>query len=117
MKDIRIGHRILGADDGCMDLSWIAVAGLGVGVVFGMFGAGGSAFRPGTRPVGCARSGGGGGPAAGDGSAAAAGARRLWRSGDLDRRTAFLAVVGGVPGTIIGAVASTFVGGAGLLVL
>ena len=107
-----------GADDGCMDLSWIAVAGLGVGVVFGMFGAGGSAFAtpvlallgvPGLVAVAA--------PLPAMVPAAAAGARRYWRSGDLDRRTAFLAVVGGVPGTIIGAVASTFVGGAGLLVL
>src|SRR6188472_3212570 len=101
-----------------MDSSWIAVAGLGVGVVFGMFGAGGSAFAtpvlallgvPGLIAVAA--------PLPAMVPAAAAGARRYWRSGQLDRRTAALAVAGGVPGTILGAVSSSVVGGPSLLVL
>ena len=39
------------------------------------------------------------------------GARRYLRSGNLDRRVAKLAVIGGVPGVLIGALASNFVGG------
>lgn len=97
---------------------WITVAGLGVGVTFGLFGAGGSAFAtpllallgvPGLVAVAS--------PLPAMVPAAAAGARHYWRSGDLDRRTAGLAVLGGLPGTIIGALASDLVGGSGLLVL
>ncbi len=97
---------------------WIPVAGLGVGLMFGLFGAGGSAFAtpvlallgvPGLVAVAA--------PLPAMVPAAAAGARKYWRSGELDRRTALLAVAGGVPGTIIGAVASGLVGGPGLLVL
>ncbi len=93
-------------------------SGLGVGVLFGMFGAGGSAFAtpvlallgvPGLVAVAA--------PLPAMVPAAAAGARRYWRSGELDRRTAGLAVAGGVPGTVVGAVTSSFVGGASLLVL
>ncbi len=94
------------------------LAGLGVGVVFGMFGAGGSAFAtpvlallgvPGLLAVAS--------PLPAMLPASFVGARRYLRSGNLDRRVAKLAVVGGVPGTLIGASASNFVGGPRLLVL
>ena len=94
------------------------LAGLGVGVVFGMFGAGGSAFAtpvlallgvPGLLAVAS--------PLPAMLPASYVGARRYLRSGNLDRRVAKLAVIGGVPGVLIGALASNFVGGPNLLVL
>jgi len=94
------------------------LAGLGVGVVFGMFGAGGSAFAtpvlavlgvPGLLAVAS--------PLPAMVPAAFVGARRYLRSGNLDRRVARLAVFGGVPGTVLGALASRLVGGDRLLVL
>jgi uncharacterized membrane protein YfcA len=94
------------------------LAGLGVGVVFGMFGAGGSAFAtpvlalmgvPGLLAVAS--------PLPAMVPAAFVGARSYWRSGNLDRRVARLAVIGGVPGTLIGALTSNLVGGPALLVL
>ncbi len=96
----------------------ILMAGLGAGVVFGTFGAGGSAFAtpllaligvPGALAVASPL------PALLPASLAAA--RRDLRSGLLDREVATLAVVGGVPGTVVGALASNLVGGPGLLVL
>ena len=94
------------------------LAGLGVGVVFGMFGAGGSAFAtpvlavlgvPGLLAVAS--------PLPAMIPAAFVGARRYLRSDNLDRRVAELAVIGGVPGTLVGALASRLVGGDRLLVL
>ncbi len=94
------------------------LAGLGVGLVFGMFGAGGSAFAtpvlallgvPGLMAVAS--------PLPAMVPAAFVGARRYLRSGNLDRRVARLAIFGGVPGTILGALASRLVGGDRLLVL
>jgi uncharacterized membrane protein YfcA len=94
------------------------LAGLGVGVVFGMFGAGGSAFAtpvlallgvPGLLAVAS--------PLPAMLPASFVGARRYLRSGNVDRRVALLAVIGGVPGTLIGALASNLVGGPRLLVL
>ncbi len=94
------------------------LAGLGVGVVFGMFGAGGSAFATpvlalmGVSPLLAVAS-----PLPAMLPAAAAGARRYVKSGNLDRRVARLAIIGGAPGTLFGALASTVVGGDRLLVL
>jgi uncharacterized membrane protein YfcA len=94
------------------------VAGLGVGVVFGMFGAGGSAFATpvlalfGVPPLMAVAS-----PLPAMLPAAITGARRYLRAGNIDRRVAKLAIIGGVPGTLIGALASTAVGGDRLLVL
>jgi uncharacterized membrane protein YfcA len=92
--------------------------GVGVGLVFGLFGAGGSAFAapvlaligvPGVLAVAS--------PLPALLPASVAGARRHMRAGTLDRRTAKLAIAGGLPGTIVGALASGFVGGHLLLVL
>lgn len=94
------------------------LAGLGVGVVFGLFGAGGSAFAtpvlavlgvPGLLAVAS--------PLPAMVPAAFVSARRYLKAGNLDRRVARLAIGGGVPGTLLGALASRFVGGGGLLVL
>jgi hypothetical protein len=96
----------------------IALAGLGVGVVFGMFGAGGSAFAtpvlalmgvPGVIAVAA--------PLPAMLPASVTGARRYLRAGKIDRRVAILAVAGGLPGTVLGALASAPLGGARLLVL
>lgn len=101
-----------------MEFMEYVLAGLGVGVVFGLFGAGGSAFAtpvlavlgvPGLLAVAS--------PLPAMVPAAFVSARRYLRSGNLDRRVARLAVGGGVPGTLLGAVTSRFVGGDGLLVL
>lgn len=96
----------------------IAAAGLGVGLVFGLFGAGGSAFAtpvlallgvPGALAVAS--------PLPGMVPAAVAGARRYLKSGRLDLRTARLAILGGLPGTVLGALASVALGGHKLLLL
>ena len=94
------------------------LAGVGVGIVFGMFGAGGSAFAtpvlsllgvPGLLAVAS--------PLPAMLPASFVGARRYLHAGNLDRRVAKLAVIGGVPGVLIGALASNVVGGPNLLVL
>ncbi|MEZ5320767.1 MAG: sulfite exporter TauE/SafE family protein [Microthrixaceae bacterium] len=101
-----------------MELLEYVVAGIGVGVVFGLFGAGGSAFAtpvlavlgvPGLLAVAS--------PLPAMVPAAFAGARRYLSSGNLNRRVARLAVGGGVVGTLIGAPVSQFVGGDALLIL
>ena len=94
------------------------LAGLGVGVVFGMFGAGGSAFAtpvlavlgvPGLLAVAS--------PLPAMIPAAFVSGRRYLKAGNLDQRVARLAIGGGIPGTLLGALASRLVGGEGLLVL
>ena len=101
-----------------MDFLQYVLAGLGVGVVFGLFGAGGSAFAtpvlalmgvPGLLAVAS--------PLPAMIPASFVGARRYLRSGHLDLRVARLAVIGGVPGAVVGALASNLVGGPNLLVL
>ncbi len=101
-----------------MHLVELLLAGLGVGTVFGIFGAGGSAFAtpvlalmgvPGILAVAS--------PLPAMVPAAFTGARRHVRNGTFDRRVALLAVAGGVPGTAIGALASSLLGGGKLLVL
>lgn len=101
-----------------MALLPILLAGLGAGTVFGLFGAGGSAFAtpvlallglPGAVAVAT--------PLPAMLPSSIAGARRYLRSGNLDRRVARLAVTGGVPGTVLGAMASSVVDGSGLVIL
>jgi uncharacterized protein len=94
------------------------LTGLGVGLVFGMFGAGGSAFAtPILAVLGVPALFAVASPLPAMVPAAFAGARRFLRSGNLDARVARLAVFGGLPGTLLGALASKLVGGDGLLVL
>ena len=97
---------------------WIAPAGFGVGVVFGLFGAGGSAVAtpvlallgvPGIVAVAS--------PLPAVLPASIVGARRYIRSGNLDARTARLAIEGGLPGTVAGALVSGALGGHKLLLL
>ena len=101
-----------------MDVVGYVLAGLGVGLVFGMFGAGGSAFATpvlaliGVPPIIAVAS-----PLPAMLPAAIAGARGYVRAGTIDARVARLSVIGGVPGTILGALGSTLVGGNRLLVL
>jgi uncharacterized protein len=104
--------------DGVVGHVAILLTGLGVGVVFGTFGAGGSAFAtpllalvgvPGALAVASPL------PALLPASLVAA--RRDLRSGHLDRRVATWAIIGGVPGTVLGALASSLLSGGGLLVL
>src|SRR5690242_276864 len=83
-----------------------------------MFGAGGSAFATpllaliGVPPVIAVAS-----PLPAMLPASAVGARHYLRSGNLDMRVARLAVLGGVPGTLLGALTSSVVSGQYLLVL
>ncbi len=101
-----------------MEFVGIGLAGVGVGIVFGLFGAGGSAFAtpvlalfgvPGLAAVAS--------PLPSMLPAALVGTRRYLRAGLVDRRVALLAVAGGLPGTFLGALTSRVVGGDGLLVL
>lgn len=95
-----------------------AIAGFGVGLVFGMFGAGGSAFATpvlaliGVPPLMAVAS-----PLPAMLPAAFTGARRYLRGGNIDSRVARLTILGGVPGALIGALSSSVVGGNRLLVL
>jgi uncharacterized membrane protein YfcA len=97
---------------------WILVAGIGVGVVFGLFGAGGSAFAtPVLALLGVPALAAVASPLPAMLPAAVAGAHQHLRSGMLDRRVATLAVAGGLSGTILGALLSAALGGTRLLVL
>lgn len=101
-----------------MRLLEYVIAGLGVGVVFGIFGAGGSAFAtPVLAVLGVSGLAAVASPLPAMVPAAFVGGRRYLQAGQLDRRIAALAIVGGVPGTLVGALASRFVGGDRLLVL
>lgn len=101
-----------------MSETWVLLAGLGVGLVFGGFGAGGSAFATpvlaliGVPPVLAIAS-----PLPAMLPASIVGARRNFKVGTLDLRTARLAILGGIPGTILGALLSSTIGGGGLLIL
>ncbi len=98
-------------------LAYVLV-GTAVGVVFGMFGAGGSAFAtPALALLGVPGLVAVASPLPAMLPAAVTGARRYLRAGNLDARVARLAIVGGVPGALLGALASTLVGGDRLLVL
>jgi uncharacterized membrane protein YfcA len=96
----------------------LLLAGIAIGVVFGLFGAGGSAFATpvlallGVPPVAAVAS-----PLPAMLPAALLGARRSSQVGALDRRIATLAIAGGLPGTVAGALASSLVGGRSLLLL
>jgi uncharacterized protein len=90
-----------------MNVAAIALAGAGIGLFFGIFGAGGSAFAtpvlallgvPGAFAIAS--------PLPAMLPAAFSGARRHLRSGHLDRRVAALSVTGGLPATFVGAQAS-----------
>src|SRR4051812_39950772 len=101
-----------------MSLLLIGCAGVGIGLAFGVFGAGGSAF--GTpilalmgvpAPIAVAS------PLPAVLPSALIGARQYFRAGMLDRRVAKLAVMAGVPAVLIGALGSRVVGDRWLLIL
>ena len=101
-----------------MHLVAITAAGLGVGVFFGMFGAGGSAFAtPMLALLGVPAPLAVASPLPAMLPASMVGARQSWRAGRIDPQLAALTVLGGVPGTIVGALASGAVDGRILLVL
>lgn len=94
----------------------ILLAGIAAGGVFGLFGAGGSAFAtpmlalagvPGAIAIAT--------PLPALLPASVVSARRQLRTGNLDKRVATLVIVGGVPGAIVGALASSQVTGRVLL--
>jgi uncharacterized membrane protein YfcA len=101
-------------------MTWllVAVAGAGVGMTFGVFGAGGSAFATPVlvllgvpAPIAIAS------PLPAMLPAAIVGAREYLRVGLLDRRVAKLAVLAGLPAVIAGAALSGFVSGTSLVAL
>jgi uncharacterized protein len=96
----------------------MAMAGAGVGVTFGVFGAGGSAFAtPVLVLLGVPPSIAIASPLPAMLPASLAGAREYLRAGLLDRRVAALAVVAGVPAVVAGAALSRFVDGSLLVAL
>jgi hypothetical protein len=104
--------------DDVVELLPILVVGVAAGTVFGLFGAGGSAFATpmlvlaGVPAVFAIAT-----PLPALLPASLAGAHRYLRAGNLDRRVATLAVAGGLPGTIVGALASALVSGSWLVLL
>ncbi len=107
---------VLPLDGGVPELL-ILLAGVAAGTVFGLFGAGGSAFAtpmlalagvPGAIAIAT--------PLPALLPASVLSARRQLRAGNLDHRIALLVIAGGVPGAIIGALASSQLSGAALLV-
>ncbi len=101
-----------------MSLVLVVAAGAGIGLAFGLFGAGGSAFGTPVlallgvpAPIAVAS------PLPAILPAAVISARQYFRAGMLDRRVAKLAVVVGVPAVLIGALGSRVIGGHWLLIL
>jgi len=94
----------------------LLLAGVAAGAVFGLFGAGGSAFAtpmlalagvPGAIAIAT--------PLPALLPASVLSARRQLRAGNLDRRIAALVIAGGGPGAVLGALASSHVSGPALL--
>jgi len=93
------------------------LAGAGVGVTFGLFGAGGSAFATpilalmGVPPVLAVAS-----PLPALLPSSVMGAREYLKVGMLDRRIARIAVLAGLPAVVVGALVGRMIGGDALLV-
>jgi len=97
---------------------WILMAGLGAGTVFGLFGAGGAAVAgPLLALIGLPAPVAVASPLPALLPASLAGARGHLLAGRLDPRIAKLAVAGGLPGTVLGGLASTTISAHGRLVL
>src|SRR5262249_20016940 len=104
--------------DGSVRELEITGAGIAVGLVFGLFGAGGSAFAtPVLAMLGVPGFAAVASPLPAVMPAALGSARHHLRTGRFDHPTARLAVSGGLPGTTLGALASRAVGGPHLVVL
>ena len=95
----------------------VTAAGAVIGVLFGLFGVGGSSFAtpvlgllgvPGLIAVAA--------PLPATIPAAIAGAMAFSRRGEVDRKVARWSIIGGVPAAIIGALLSGSVGGNALLI-
>jgi uncharacterized membrane protein YfcA len=96
----------------------VALVGAGVGMTFGVFGAGGSAFAtPLLALIGIPAPVAVASPLAAMLPSSFVGAREYRRVGLLDRRVAKLAVLAGLPAVLAGAALSRFVGGSALLLL
>jgi uncharacterized membrane protein YfcA len=95
----------------------IVAGGAAVGVLFGLFGVGGSSFATpvlsllGVPPLLAVAS-----PLPATMPSAISGAVRYVRRGELDWRVAWLSIAGGTPGTVVGALLSRRIGGHALLV-
>jgi uncharacterized membrane protein YfcA len=95
---------------------FFVIAGAGVGVTFGLFGAGGSAFATpllalmGVPPILAVAS-----PLPAILPSSAAGAREYFKVGMLDRRIAKLTILAGLPAVILGAALGRMIGGDALL--
>jgi uncharacterized membrane protein YfcA len=96
----------------------ILIVGVAAGALYGLFGAGGAAFAtPVLALVGVPGAFAVAAPLPAMLPTSLAGARGHLRTGNLDRRVALLAVAGGVPGTLVGGLASGLVDGHWLLIL
>ena len=95
----------------------LAAGGAAVGILFGLFGVGGSSFATpvlallGVPPLLAVAS-----PLPATLPAAFSAAINYVRRGEMDWRVAWLSVAGGLPGTVVGALLSRFVSGKVLLV-
>lgn len=95
----------------------VVAAGLGIGVLFGLFGVGGSSFAsPVLGLLGVHGLVAVAAPLPATIPAALVGAWRYVRRGELDRDIARWSVLGGMPATVVGAFLSRHVGGRPLLI-
>jgi uncharacterized membrane protein YfcA len=95
----------------------VLAAGVGIGILFGLFGVGGSSFAtPVLGLLGVHGLVAVAAPLPATIPAALAGAWRYVRRGELDRDIARWSILGGMPATVVGALTSRFVGGRPLLI-
>jgi uncharacterized membrane protein YfcA len=100
-----------------MHLAVIAVAGIVIGAMFGLFGVGGSSFAtPILSLLGLSGFAAVASPLPATMPAALVGARQYARCREVDGNVARWSLVGGLPATVVGALLSRAVGGAALLV-
>lgn len=96
---------------------WIVVSGLAIGLLYGVFGVGSAFATPVLSLLGVPGMAAVAGPLPALLPGSAASAWSYSRQGKVDWKVARLALAGGLPAAVLGAVASRFVGGAILLVL
>ena len=100
-----------------MHLAVVAVAGIVIGALFGLFGVGGSSFAtPVLSLLGLSGFAAVASPLPATMPAALVGAREYARCREVDRSVAWWSLVGGIPAAIVGALLSRAVGGPALLV-
>jgi uncharacterized protein len=100
-----------------MQLAAITIAGIVVGALFGLFGVGGSSFAtPILSLLGLSGFAAVASPLPATMPAALVGARQYARCHEVDGRVALWSLIGGVPATVVGALASRWIGGSALLV-